>query len=38
MTVTIVTGLSLIGSETCELLCKNGVDVVGVDNDMRSFF
>lgn len=39
MTVAIVTGSGgLIGSEMCESLCKKGVDVVGIDNDMRRYF
>ncbi len=35
----IVTGSGgLIGSECCRLLCAEGWDVVGIDNDMRSWF
>lgn len=39
MSVAIVTGSSgLIGSETVSYLHEQGLDVVGVDNDMRSYF
>ena len=39
MPTAIVTGSAgLIGSETVRALCANGVDVAGVDNDMRSHF
>jgi CDP-paratose 2-epimerase len=39
MSVAIVTGSSgLIGSETVKFLNEKGLDVVGVDNDMRSYF
>jgi CDP-paratose 2-epimerase len=39
MSVAIVTGSSgLIGSETAKLLHGKGLDVVGVDNDMRAYF
>ena len=39
MSVAIVTGSSgLIGSETVEFLHDQGLDVIGVDNDMRSYF
>lgn len=39
MSVAIVTGSSgLIGSETVSFLHEQGMDVVGVDNDMRSYF
>lgn len=39
MSVAIVTGSSgLIGSETVKFLHEKGMDVVGVDNDMRSYF
>jgi len=37
--VAIVTGSSgLIGSETVKFLAKQGLDVVGIDNNMRSYF
>jgi CDP-paratose 2-epimerase len=39
MSVAIVTGSAgLIGSETVEALCGRGLDVVGIDNDMRQVF
>ena len=39
MKIAIVTGsCGLIGSETCKRLHKEGYAVVGVDNDMRSYF
>jgi CDP-paratose 2-epimerase len=39
MSVAIVTGSSgLIGSETAKFLHDKGMDVVGIDNDMRSYF
>lgn len=39
MSVAIVTGSSgLIGSETARFLHGQGMDVVGVDNDMRAYF
>ena len=39
MTVALVTGSAgLIGSEMVEALCARGVEVVGVDNDMRRVF
>lgn len=39
MTVAIVTGSAgLIGSETCKFLHGKGLTVVGIDNDMRSYF
>jgi CDP-paratose 2-epimerase len=39
MAVAIVTGSSgLIGSETAKFLHEKGLDVVGIDNDMRSYF
>jgi CDP-paratose 2-epimerase len=39
MSVAIVTGSGgLIGSETAAFLDEKGMDVVGVDNDMRSYF
>ena len=37
--IAIVTGAAgLIGSETVTALCRRGVQVVGIDNDMRSVF
>ncbi|MGE0712898.1 MAG: NAD-dependent epimerase/dehydratase family protein [Planctomycetota bacterium] len=39
MSVAIVTGSGgLIGSETVSFLHERGLDVVGIDNDMRSYF
>lgn len=39
MSVAIVTGAAgLIGSETCKFVHEQGMDVVGVDNDLRSYF
>ena len=39
MKIALVTGsCGLIGSETCKRLNKEGFAVVGVDNDMRSYF
>jgi len=39
MSLAIVTGSGgLIGSETCKRLASEGLDVVGVDNDMRAYF
>ncbi len=39
MAVAIVTGAAgLIGSETVTALCRRGVDVAGIDNDMRQYF
>ena len=39
MTVAIVTGSAgLIGSETVAHFCELGLDVVGIDNDMRRTF
>jgi|688.fasta_scaffold329728_2 CDP-paratose 2-epimerase len=39
MSVAIVTGSSgLVGSETVKFLCDKGFDVIGIDNDMRSYF
>ena len=39
MSKIIVTGSSgLIGSETVEFFCKQGHDVIGIDNDMRAYF
>lgn len=39
MSVAIVTGSSgLVGSETSKFLHQQGMDVVGIDNNMRSYF
>jgi CDP-paratose 2-epimerase len=39
MTVAIVTGSAgLVGSETARFLHAQGLDVVGIDNDMRAYF
>jgi len=39
MSVAIITGSSgLIGSNTTKFLSKQGFDVIGIDNDMRSYF
>lgn len=39
MSVALVSGSAgLIGSETCKRLHSEGLDVVGIDNDMRSYF
>jgi len=39
MSVAIVTGSAgLIGSETARFLTERGLEVVGIDNDMRGFF
>ena len=39
MCVAIVTGSSgLIGSETAKFLCEKGLQVVGIDNNMREYF
>lgn len=39
MSVAVVTGSSgLVGSETVRFLHEQGMDVVGIDNDMRSYF
>lgn len=39
MSVALVTGSSgLIGSETVKFLCAQGLEVVGIDNNMRSYF
>jgi CDP-paratose 2-epimerase len=39
MSIAIVTGSSgLIGSETVRFLYSKGMDVVGIDNDMRKYF
>lgn len=39
MSIAVVTGSAgLIGSETCKRFAAGGLDVVGIDNDMRSYF
>jgi CDP-paratose 2-epimerase len=39
MTVVMITGSSgLIGSEAAEFFARQGFDIVGIDNDMRSYF
>lgn len=39
MKIILVTGSGgLIGSESVNFFCKNGFEVVGIDNDMRSYF
>src|SRR5437868_6826745 len=39
MSIAIVTGSSgLVGSETAKFLHEQGLDVVGIDNDMRAYF
>ncbi len=39
MSVAIVTGSGgLIGSEACKRFASEGLDVVGIDNDMRAYF
>ena len=39
MATAVVTGAAgLIGSETVKALCRQGVDVLGIDNDMRRVF
>lgn len=39
MSTAIVTGAAgLIGSETCKRFHTEGLDVIGIDNDMRSYF
>jgi CDP-paratose 2-epimerase len=39
MSIAIVTGSAgLIGSESCKRFHREGMDVVGIDNDMRSYF
>jgi CDP-paratose 2-epimerase len=39
MTIAIVTGSAgLIGSETCRFLHAQGMDVIGIDNDLRKYF
>jgi CDP-paratose 2-epimerase len=37
--VAIITGSAgLIGSEACKFFAKQGLDIVGIDNNMRQFF
>ena len=39
MSVAIVTGSAgLIGSETCKFLHEKGLDIVGIDNNLRAYF
>ena len=39
MGVAIITGSAgLIGSEACKFFAKQGLDIVGIDNNMREFF
>lgn len=39
MAIALVTGSSgLIGSETCKRFHQEGLDIVGVDNDLRAYF
>ena len=39
MSAIIITGSSgLVGSESVNFFCKKGFDVIGIDNDLRSFF
>jgi len=39
MTVALVTGAAgLIGSESAAFFARKGLDIVGVDNDMRRYF
>lgn len=39
MSIALVTGSAgLIGSETCKRFAQEGLDIVGIDNDMRSYF
>jgi CDP-paratose 2-epimerase len=39
MSVAVITGSSgLIGSETAKFLHEKGMEIVGIDNDMRSYF
>ena len=39
MSTIIITGSSgLVGSESVEFFCKKGFDVIGIDNNFRSFF
>ena len=39
MSVAIITGSAgLVGSESCRFFAEKGLDIIGVDNDMRSVF
>ncbi len=39
MSTIIITGSSgLVGSESVDFFCKKGFDVIGIDNNLRSFF
>lgn len=39
MSVVVVTGSAgLIGSEASQFFCEQGFDVIGIDNDLRSYF
>lgn len=39
MSIALVTGSAgLIGSDACRIFSRNGLDVIGIDNDMRSYF
>lgn len=39
MSIAVVTGsCGLIGSESVSFFCKKGFDIIGIDNNMRSFF
>ena len=39
MKIAVITGSSgLIGSETCQFFHSKGFKVIGIDNDMRSYF
>ena len=39
MSVAVVTGSAgLIGAEACRRFAAEGLDVVGIDNDMRAYF
>lgn len=39
MSIALVTGsCGLIGSETCRRLCAEGLEVCGIDNDLRAYF
>ena len=39
MSVALITGsLGLIGSESVKFFCNKGYEVIGIDNDMRSYF
>ncbi|MDC6469770.1 NAD-dependent epimerase/dehydratase family protein [Candidatus Pelagibacter sp. Uisw_099_02] len=39
MSIVLITGSSgLVGSESVNFFCKKGFDVIGIDNNLRSFF